>query len=59
MPIDRESKQNLIKRIIKESEVENDGSLSDEKRLSARRKRKFYNTVLNRLKDGQSTDSNQ
>lgn len=59
MPIDRESKSNLIKRIIKESEKENDASMSDEKRLKARSNRKFYNTVLNRLKRGQSTDSNQ
>lgn len=59
MPLDRESKQELIKRIIKHSQTESNADLSDEERLAGRRKKKFLNTVLNRLKEGQSTDSNQ
>lgn len=58
MALDRESKRELIKRQVKARRDEHDASLSDEKRLKARRKADFYEKVRNKL-DNQSTDSNQ
>lgn len=58
MPIDRESKRELIKRQVKARRDEHDAELSDEKRLRARHKADFYEMIRKKL-DNQSTDSNQ
>lgn len=59
MALDRGTKGNLIKRIIKQSQIEEDASRPDAERLKARERKEFYNNVLNRLNRNQSTDSNQ
>ena len=58
MPIDRESKRELIKRQVKARRDEHDADLPDEERLEARRRADFYEMMRKRL-DNQSTDSNQ
>ena len=58
MPIDRESKLELIKRQVKARRDEHDADLPDEKRLKARRKADFYEMIRNKL-DNQTSDSNQ
>jgi len=58
MPIDAESRRELVKRQVKERKTEHNASKSDKDRLAARRKADFYEEVRKRLTGAQTTDSN-
>jgi hypothetical protein len=58
VPIDPQSRRNLIKRQVKARDKEHDASLSDEERLEARRQADFYEQVRIKLNENQTTDSN-
>lgn len=49
MPIDRQSKRNLVKGEVQARATEHDASKSDSERLAARRKADFYAVLRKRL----------
>lgn len=58
VPIDRESKLELIRKIIEQDEVERDTELPEADRWEARRRKEFLNDLLIRTRaEAQTTDA--